>query len=58
MSNTTKNEYAHITGEGNTDFYCPASISPDKGSSGDELKSECVEKDVVERYAGDIIIRK
>jgi hypothetical protein len=53
----TKKEYKPVKSTEGTDVYCPIdAISTSEGAEVDEI-DECIEKDVVERYSGNINIK-
>ena len=53
----TKKEYTPVKSTEGTDVYCPMdAISNSAGAVAAEI-DECIEKDVVERYSGNIDIK-
>lgn len=55
MKTESKKEYTKVKGPQGTDHYCP--VAADGAPSENEIIDECVEKDVVERYSGNIEIK-
>jgi len=55
MKTESQREYTKVKGSQGTDHYCP--MVTDGAPSENETIDECVEKDVVERYSGNIQIK-
>jgi hypothetical protein len=56
MARITDKTYFIIKDEHGTDYLCPLNAVKDRNAVSDQELAECVEKDVVERYSGDIDI--
>ena len=57
MNNNKKVDYVPTKGSDGADVYCPFPVDNADSSSAVEPSEDCVEKDVVERYSGNIDIR-
>jgi hypothetical protein len=55
MKTESEKKYANVKDPQGTDHYCP--VETDSPVSESEISEACVEKDVVERYSGNIEIR-
>ncbi len=55
MKTESKKEYTKLKDPQGTDFYCPVAIDGAPVENG--IIDACVERDVVERYSGNIAIR-
>jgi hypothetical protein len=56
MNTNDKNIYFAVKDRHGYDYFCPLEAVKDRSSISDQGLDECVEKDVVERYAGNIDI--
>jgi hypothetical protein len=56
MNTNTKNVYIDVKDERGFDYVCPLEAVVDRDSVSDQEIYDCVEKDVVEQYAGNIDI--
>lgn len=57
MALKKKKSYRVVNTERDKDYYCPLDSQHEKDDIADEEPQECIEKDVVERYSGNIDIR-
>lgn len=55
MKTDLKKKYTHVKDSHGIDHYCQLEI--EAGASASQVFDACVEKDVVERYAGNIVIK-
>ena len=57
MATIKKNTYFVVKDKHGDDYLCPLDAVQDSNAVSDQEFDECVEKDVVERYSGNIVIR-
>jgi len=57
MKTNNKDMYLIVKDRFGNDYYCPLGALADSSSASDQGFDECVEKDVVERYSGNIDIK-
>ena len=55
MKTDSKKKFTKVKDPQGIDHYCP--LETDGATSADETFDECVEKDVIERYSGNIQIK-
>jgi hypothetical protein len=56
MARIIDKTYFIVKDQHGTDYLCPLNAVNDRNAVSDQEFAECVEKDVVERYSGDIDI--
>lgn len=56
MKTESQKKFTRIKDPQGTDHYCP--VEADDAAAENELSDDCVEKDVVERYSGNIEIKE
>jgi hypothetical protein len=56
MATTNKNTYFIVKDKHGNNYLCPLDAVKDRNAAPDQAFDECVEKDVVERYSGNIDI--
>jgi hypothetical protein len=54
MNATQGNRYFIVKDKNGDDYFCPLNAVQDRRNVADREFDECVEKDVVERYSGNI----
>jgi hypothetical protein len=57
MKNSKKEQYVTKKNPDGTEVYCPHTSGNDGAADIADTRDDCVEKDVVERYSGNIDIR-
>jgi len=56
MSTKNKDTYVVVKDEDHTDYLCPLDAVKADGAAAGQVSTDCLEKDVVERYSGNIEI--
>jgi hypothetical protein len=56
MATINKNTYINVKDQTGNDYLCPMNAVKDRNAITDQEFDECVEKDVVGRYSGNIDI--
>lgn len=56
MSKKNKDTYVVVKDENHTDYLCPIDTVKESGAAAGQVSADCLEKDVVERYSGNIEI--
>jgi len=54
MANIENAEYIVVRDDEGTDYYCPAQSRPGGRPAADDVPGDCVERDVTERYSGNL----
>lgn len=57
MATIYKNTYFNVKNQDGIDYLCPLNAIKDTDAVSDHEFDECVEKDVTERYSGNIDVR-
>ena len=54
MNTKNKDTYVVVKDENHTDYLCPLDAVKAGDAAGGQVSADCLEKDVVERYSGNI----
>ena len=56
MASTNTHTYITVKAENNVDFLCPLDVQRTAGAGNVPARDDCFEKDVAERYSGNLVI--